>query len=240
LCAQVLSVQYFFTMAVILYAARWWQLAMFSLLTFINGFQWIAFAAKSDTFQAFFGASSALSINVLSAVYMIAYPVVLIPALWLTQSTEGQVEGSAKEARKWTWWHAMGSLRRTVTISAILNACGATVKWLAVTGLVPHSDSYSLTVVGQCLAAIAQVFILGSSTYSISVRGCNDLSQVRLRIWRITGSGWRSEVWLVLLPLHSIAWALPYRTCIRFPLPPLRMSNSRFLSSNAVDEKRPY
>jgi hypothetical protein len=176
--------------AIILYPSRYFQLALFSFLSFSNAFQWIAFAAKSETFRTYLDLPSSLEVNILSLVYLIAYPPLLPAALWLFRDdvTWGGLWG-------WVWKrkdsHSGGEnlrddaessmlrgesgnrdrtkqksiagrgLHRGIVFGAALNAIGSVLRWIAVgSGISP---SYALLLTGQTLAAFGQVFILGKS-----------------------------------------------------------------------------
>ncbi|KAL1770014.1 feline leukemia virus subgroup C receptor-related protein 1 [Sigmodon hispidus] len=117
-------------------------LLIFSSYSLVNAFHWIQYSIISNVFEGFFGVS-ALHINWLSMVYMLAYVPLIFPATWLLD-TRG--------------------LRLTALLGSGLNCLGAWVKCGSV-----QRHLFWVTMLGQCLCSIAQVFILGLPSRIASV-----------------------------------------------------------------------
>ncbi len=110
------------------------MLVLFSLLSFSNGFQWVAIASVAATLQAFFQ-TTAFLINFQSMLFMIVFL-----ACPLT---------SAITERR--------GLRFIVVAAALLNAAGAACR--AVGAM--NATLFPLVTVGTFLASVAQLGILG-------------------------------------------------------------------------------
>ncbi|XP_021506727.1 heme transporter FLVCR1 [Meriones unguiculatus] len=121
---------------------RFVVLLIFSLYSLVNAFQWIQYSIISNVFEGFYGVS-ALHINWLSMVYMLAYVPLIFPATWLLD-TRG--------------------LRLTALLGSGLNCLGAWVKCGSV-----QRHLFWVTMVGQTLCSVAQVFILGLPSRIASV-----------------------------------------------------------------------
>ncbi|NP_001009302.1 feline leukemia virus subgroup C receptor-related protein 1 [Felis catus] len=123
-------------------ARRFVVLLIFSLYSLVNAFQWIQYSVISNVFEGFYGVSS-LHIDWLSMVYMLAYVPLIFPATWLLD-TRG--------------------LRLTALLGSGLNCLGAWVKCASV-----QQHLFWVTMLGQCLCSVAQVFILGLPSRIASV-----------------------------------------------------------------------
>nr|XP_044989023.1 feline leukemia virus subgroup C receptor-related protein 1 isoform X2 [Jaculus jaculus] len=123
-------------------ARRFVVLLVFSLYSLVNAFQWIQYSIISNVFQGFYGVSL-LHIDWLSMVYMLAYVPLIFPATWLLD-TRG--------------------LRLTALLGSGLNCLGA---WVKCGSVQPHL--FWVTLLGQCLCSVAQVFILGLPSCIASV-----------------------------------------------------------------------
>lgn len=121
---------------------RFVVLLIFSLYSLVNAFQWIQYSIISNVFEGFYDVS-ALHINWLSMVYMLAYVPLIFPATWLLD-TRG--------------------LRLTALLGSGLNCLGAWVKCGSV-----QRHLFWVTMVGQSLCSVAQVFILGLPSRIASV-----------------------------------------------------------------------
>ncbi|KAM6219478.1 choline/ethanolamine transporter FLVCR1 [Rhynchocyon petersi] len=121
---------------------RFVVLLIFSLYSLVNAFQWIQYSIISNVFENFYGVSS-LHIDWLSMVYMLAYVPLIFPATWLLD-TKG--------------------LRLTALLGCGLNCLGSWIKCGSV-----RKDLFWVTMVGQCLCSVAQVFILGLPSTIASV-----------------------------------------------------------------------
>ncbi|XP_004853604.2 feline leukemia virus subgroup C receptor-related protein 1, partial [Heterocephalus glaber] len=123
-------------------ARRFVVLLLFSLYSLVNAFQWIQYSIISNVFEGFYGVSL-LHIDWLSMVYMLAYVPLIFPATWLLD-TRG--------------------LRLTALLGSGLNCLGAWVKCGSV-----RQHLFWVTMLGQCLCSVAQVFILGLPSRIASV-----------------------------------------------------------------------
>ncbi|XP_007481426.1 feline leukemia virus subgroup C receptor-related protein 1 [Monodelphis domestica] len=121
---------------------RFVVLLIFCLYSLVNAFQWIQYGIISNVFQDFYGVTS-LHIDWLSMVYMLFYIPLIFPATWLLD-TRG--------------------LRLTALLGSGFNALGAWIKCASVA-----KDRYWVTMLGQCLCSIAQVFVLGLPSRLASV-----------------------------------------------------------------------
>lgn len=121
---------------------RFVVLLIFSLYSLVNAFQWIQYSIISNVFEGFYGVSS-LHVDWLSMVYMLAYVPLIFPATWLLD-TRG--------------------LRLTALLGSGLNCLGAWVKCGSV-----QQHLFWVTMLGQCLCSVAQVFILGLPSRIASV-----------------------------------------------------------------------
>ncbi|KTF82870.1 hypothetical protein cypCar_00004233 [Cyprinus carpio] len=90
-----------------LYWRRFAVLAVFSLYSLVNAFQWIQYSIITNIFMDYYNVSS-IAIDWLSVVYMVAYVPLIFPATWLLDKK---------------------GLRMTALLGAGLNALGA---WLGV------------------------------------------------------------------------------------------------------------
>ncbi|XP_059944474.1 heme transporter FLVCR1 isoform X1 [Mesoplodon densirostris] len=123
-------------------ARRFLVLLIFSLYSLVNAFQWIQYSIISNVFEGFYNVSS-LHIDWLSMVYMLAYVPLIFPATWLLD-TRG--------------------LRLTALLGSGLNCLGAWIKCGSV-----QQHLFWVTMLGQCLCSVAQVFILGLPSHIASV-----------------------------------------------------------------------
>lgn len=121
---------------------RFVVLLIFSLYSLVNAFQWIQYSIISNVFGGFYGVTL-LCIDWLSMVYMVAYVPLIFPATWLLD-TRG--------------------LRLTALLGSGLNCLGAWIKCGSV-----QQHLFWVTMLGQCLCSVAQVFILGLPSRIASV-----------------------------------------------------------------------
>ncbi|XP_020746136.2 choline/ethanolamine transporter FLVCR1 [Odocoileus virginianus] len=121
---------------------RFVVLLIFSAYSLVNAFQWIQYSIISNVFEGFYNVSS-LHIDWLSMVYMLAYVPLIFPATWLLD-TRG--------------------LRLTALLGSGLNCLGAWVKCGSV-----QQHLFWVSMLGQCLCSVAQVFILGLPSHIASV-----------------------------------------------------------------------
>lgn len=125
-----------------LYRRRFAVLAIFSLYSLVNAFQWIQYSIITNIFTHFYGVTNVV-IDWLSMVYMVAYIPLIFPATWLLD-------------RK--------GLRVTALLGAGLNCAGA---WLKCASAGP--GLFWVTMAAQIVCSVAQVFILGLPSRIASV-----------------------------------------------------------------------
>lgn len=125
-----------------LYCRRFAVLAVFSLYSLVNAFQWIQYSIIANIFMRFYDVSYVM-IDWLSVVYMVAYVPLIFPATWLLD-------------RK--------GLRVTALLGAGLNCAGA---WLKCASASP--GLFMVSMAAQVVCSIAQVFILGLPSRIASV-----------------------------------------------------------------------
>ncbi|XP_069714500.1 choline/ethanolamine transporter FLVCR2 [Phaenicophaeus curvirostris] len=121
---------------------RWPVVLLFSGYSLCNGFQWIQYGSINNIFARFYGVD-AFAVDWLSMCYMLAYIPLLFPVAWLL--------------------HRRG-LRVVALAGAALNALGA---WVKLGSLKPNL--FPVTVLGQVICSLAQVFILGMPSHIASV-----------------------------------------------------------------------
>lgn len=125
-----------------LYWRRFAVLAVFSLYSLVNAFQWIQYSIITNIFMEYYEVSST-TIDWLSVVYMVAYVPLIFPATWLLDKK---------------------GLRMTALLGAGLNALGAWVKCASV-----GPNLFWVTMAAQIICSVAQVFILGLPSRIASV-----------------------------------------------------------------------
>ncbi|KAM5272527.1 choline/ethanolamine transporter FLVCR2 [Ctenodactylus gundi] len=129
---------------------RWAVVLVFSCYSMCNAFQWIQYGSINNIFMAFYGVSS-FAIDWLSMCYMLTYIPLLLPVAWLLEKF---------------------GLRTVALTGSALNCVGA---WVKLGSLEPHL--FPVTVLGQVICSVAQVFILGMPSRIASVWfGANEVS----------------------------------------------------------------
>ncbi|XP_064316493.1 heme transporter FLVCR2 isoform X4 [Phalacrocorax carbo] len=121
---------------------RWAVVLLFSSYSLCNAFQWIQYGSINNVFVHFYGVS-AFDIDWLSMTYMVTYIPLLFPVAWLLDKR---------------------GLRLIALAGSALNALGA---WVKLGSLKPHL--FPVTVLGQVICSLAQVFILGMPSRIASV-----------------------------------------------------------------------
>ncbi|XP_042311887.1 feline leukemia virus subgroup C receptor-related protein 2 isoform X3 [Sceloporus undulatus] len=121
---------------------RWPTVLLFSAYSFCNAFQWIQYGSINSIVSGFYGVSP-FAVDWLSMCYMLAYIPLLFPVAWLLD-------------RK--------GLRLIALAGSALNCLGAWVK----TGSA-RPQLFGVTLLGQVLCSLAQVFILGMPSRIASV-----------------------------------------------------------------------
>ncbi|MFT7803049.1 feline leukemia virus subgroup C receptor-related protein 1 [Arapaima gigas] len=125
-----------------LYMRRFAVLAVFSLYSLVNAFQWIQYSIIANIFTFYYQVSND-KIDWLSMVYMVAYIPLIFPATWLLDQK---------------------GLRVTALLGSGLNCMGA---WLKSASVAPHL--FGITMMAQVICSVAQVFILGLPSRIASV-----------------------------------------------------------------------
>ncbi|XP_069464642.1 choline/ethanolamine transporter FLVCR1 [Ambystoma mexicanum] len=125
-----------------LFLRRFVILAVFSLYSLVNAFQWIQYSIITNIFTHFYQVTSD-KIDWLSVVYMVAYVPLIFPATWLLDKR---------------------GLRVTALLGSGLNCLGAWIKCTSV-----RQDLFGVTMFAQVICSIAQVFILGLPSRVASV-----------------------------------------------------------------------
>ncbi|XP_074091785.1 choline/ethanolamine transporter FLVCR2 [Macrotis lagotis] len=113
---------------------RWVVVLLFSSYSLCNAFQWIQYGAVNNVFVRFYGVST-FSIDWLSMCFMVTYIPLLFPVAFLLEKY---------------------GLRTIALLGSALNCLGA---WVKLGSLKPNL--FPVTMLGQCICAVAQVFILG-------------------------------------------------------------------------------
>ncbi|XP_054826974.1 feline leukemia virus subgroup C receptor-related protein 2 isoform X2 [Eublepharis macularius] len=121
---------------------RWVIVFLFSSYSFCNAFQWIQYGSINLIFARFYGVTS-FAIDWLSMCYMIIYIPFLFPVAWLLDKK---------------------GLRLIALAGSALNCLGA---WVKIGSMQPHL--FPVTVLGQVICSLAQVFILGMPSRIASV-----------------------------------------------------------------------
>lgn len=121
---------------------RWVVVLLFSSYSLCNAFQWIQYGSINNIFVYFYEVD-AFAIDWLSMSYMLTYIPLLFPVAWLLDKR---------------------GLRLIALVGSALNALGA---WVKLGSLKPHL--FPVTVLGQVICSLAQVFILGMPSHIASV-----------------------------------------------------------------------
>lgn len=123
-----------FTPATRLYRKRWGMLILFSTLSLSNAYQWNQYSIITNIIMKFYTVE-ATAVDWTSMAYMVAYIILILPATWQLEKR---------------------GLRVGLLLASVFNCAGA---WVKVPSARP--DLYWVTLLGQCLSAVGQVFILG-------------------------------------------------------------------------------
>ncbi|KAM5290702.1 choline/ethanolamine transporter FLVCR2-like [Glossophaga mutica] len=130
---------------------RWAVVLLFSCYSMCNAFQWIQYGSISNVFMYFYEVSP-FAIDWLSMCYMLTYIFLLLPVAWLLEKF---------------------GLRAISIAGSALNCLGA---WVKLGNLQPHL--FTVTILGQVICSVAQVFILGMPSRIASVWfGPNEVSK---------------------------------------------------------------
>ncbi|XP_056282633.1 feline leukemia virus subgroup C receptor-related protein 2-like [Pseudoliparis swirei] len=116
--------------------------SQFSAYSLSNGYQWIQYGSISNIMMKFYGVEG-FSIDWLSMVFMLTYIPFIFPVAWLLQKK---------------------GLRVTALLANVLNFAGS---WIKVASA--KSNLFGVTMFGQFISALSQVFILGMPSRMASV-----------------------------------------------------------------------
>jgi len=117
-----------------IYRRRWLMLAMFAVVSGMNGFHWIHYPIIGSIIKHFYDITDD-QVNWVSLSFMLGYPILFFPGAWICQKI---------------------GLRYTVIAGSVSNAVAMWVK-LAATA----PDRYYLVIIGQILATMGNVCLLG-------------------------------------------------------------------------------
>lgn len=116
-----------------LYRRRWLMLLLYASISMSNGYQWIQYGIISDIIMKFYRVE-AVEVDIISMVYMMVYVPLVVPCSWLLENK---------------------GLRVTLLWANVFNCAGA---WIKVASARP--DLYWVTLLAQCICAVAQVLTL--------------------------------------------------------------------------------
>lgn len=116
------------------FAKRWFILALFCILSATNGFQSLEYTIINDLLIQYYNVSS-LAIDWTSMIYMVVYVLFIFPA---------------------TWFLDKFGLRWTLLMGTFGNCLGAWIKCAST-----NPGRFYVSFIGQTIAGISQVFILG-------------------------------------------------------------------------------
>ncbi|XP_068437205.1 heme transporter FLVCR2 isoform X4 [Clinocottus analis] len=125
-----------------LYKKRWLILCLFSAYSLSNAYQWIQYGIISNIVMKFYDVD-AFAVDWLSMVYMLTYIPFIFPVTWLLDKK---------------------GLRVTALLANALNFSGT---WIKVASA--KANLFALTMFGQFVSSLAQVFILGMPSSMASV-----------------------------------------------------------------------
>lgn len=115
---------------------RWLMLLIFVLVFMTNAFQWIQFSIINNLITKYYGVESS-TVDWTSLVFMVVYIPFIIPGAWIMDRL---------------------GLRVTVLLGAIGTTSAA---WINAVGVAP--DLFYVVLIGQTVASVAQIFLLGVS-----------------------------------------------------------------------------
>ncbi|XP_069574673.1 choline/ethanolamine transporter flvcr2a isoform X1 [Brachyistius frenatus] len=125
-----------------LYKKRWVIVFLFSVYSLSNAYQWIQYGIISNVIMKFYNVE-AFAVDWLSMIYMLAYIPFIFPVTWLLDKK---------------------GLRVTALLANVLNCAGT---WIKVASA--RHDLFGVTMFGQFLSSLSQVFILGMPARLASV-----------------------------------------------------------------------
>ncbi|XP_037097670.1 feline leukemia virus subgroup C receptor-related protein 2 isoform X5 [Syngnathus acus] len=124
------------------YLKRWLIVFLFCAYSLSNAYQWIQYSIITNIIVKFYQVD-AFAVDWLSMIYMLAYVPFIFPVTWLLDQK---------------------GLRVTALLANLLNCVGT---WTKVASVQP--DLFWVTMLGQFISALAQVFILGMPSRLASV-----------------------------------------------------------------------
>jgi FLVCR family MFS transporter 7 len=126
------------------YPYRWFILFIFAMLTLVNALLWVTFAPISDISEHYFGDEygSITMVNLLANIFLILYAPGTILAVMLIKYYK---------------------LKNTLIVGGTLTVIGAFLRYMAAlyNNSNSHATTYSLMLLGQAFAALAQPIFLG-------------------------------------------------------------------------------
>ncbi|ESO99593.1 hypothetical protein LOTGIDRAFT_68534, partial [Lottia gigantea] len=140
------------------YKRRWLMLGLFSVYSFINGYQWIHLSIIGNIIERYYNESlpsdefhRQTTIDWLATSYLAIYVPLIIPGIWLLNKY---------------------GLKVNILLGAVINALGA---WIKCIGLAP--DRFYLVMIGQWFCAICDAFVVSFPPFLSAVWfGPNELS----------------------------------------------------------------
>uniref|UniRef100_A0A3Q3L466 FLVCR choline and putative heme transporter 2a n=1 Tax=Mastacembelus armatus TaxID=205130 RepID=A0A3Q3L466_9TELE len=125
-----------------LYNKRWAIVLLFSSYSLNNAYQWIQYGIISNIIMKFYRVE-AFAVDWLSMIFMLTYIPFIFPVTWLLEKK---------------------GLRVTALMANALNCAGT---WIKVASVSP--DLFGVTMLGQFVSSLSQVFILGMPSRLASV-----------------------------------------------------------------------
>lgn len=141
-CTSIPIVEKDVTVTTRLYKRRWMIVLLFSSYSLCNAFQWIQYGIINNIFMKFYNVNS-FAIDWMSMIYMLTYIPFILPVTWLLDKK---------------------GLRLIALVATALNCIGT---WIKVASVRP--DLFWVTVLGQFVCSLSQVFILGMPSRIASV-----------------------------------------------------------------------
>ncbi|XP_035227004.1 feline leukemia virus subgroup C receptor-related protein 2-like isoform X2 [Stegodyphus dumicola] len=116
------------------YRSRFLMLFLFVMYSMSNAFQWIEYAIITNIVSTYYGVQE-IAINWTSMIYMASYIPLIFPANWILE-------------------------KRGLRFAVLLGSFGTCLgSWVKCGSLAP--DRFPITMLGQTIVAVSQVFILG-------------------------------------------------------------------------------
>lgn len=116
-----------------LYKRRFYILFLFCLFSLSNAFQWIQYSILTNIIAKFYNVDN-IAVNWTSVIFMVVYIPLILPATWILDKK---------------------GLRYCMILGTFGNAVGAIIKCFST-----HPNQFWITMIGQTMAAISQLFVL--------------------------------------------------------------------------------